>query len=221
MSVKLLISGEAGAGKTSLTSSLEDAFVIYHDGKRYSLGNIPHTNVPTFDSSAELIAIITEKIQAYNDKFGNYPKTVVFDSVSRVFDTLYDACNRKYSNFAIYSNLDKEVKEFNDFIENSLIASGMNVIIISHALFDPETNKYNLLAKGSFGKMGSFYSTVDEALFLETKPNKRIVHFKSTKFPARTLNSELPENTPIDEFNLNDHVNKLAQTADTISSYEL
>lgn len=209
MAVKLLVSGLSNSGKTTLTKSLEKALVISHDGKRYPFP-VAHKLVSSFDTSEELIQLTSDAIEAYNAKFGEYPETVVFDSVSRVFDTLYDNCNRKYTGFTIYSSLDKEIKEFTSFIEDSIVASGINVIILSHAIHEPDTGAYNLVGKGSFAKVGGFLSVVDESVFLEPKASKRIVHFKSTKFPARTLQENLPDSMPVEEFNLQQHVELLA-----------
>jgi hypothetical protein len=220
MSVKLLISAEANAGKTTLTKDLENSLVISHDGKKYPYP-IPHVLLPTFDATQELIDTTIEKIEAYNTKFNKYPDTIVFDSVSKIFETMHNNCNNKYKGFVIYSELDKEINLFTNFIENSLIASSMNVVLISHALYDADTAKYNLVGKGSFSKKGGFLAEVDEGLFIELKNNKRIVHFKSTKLPARSLLEDLPASMPVDEFNLQEHINKLAGNASTVDEYQL
>ena len=150
MSVKLLISAEANSGKTTLTKHLKNSLVLSHDGKRYPFP-VPHVMVPSFGSVDELINLTIEKIEAYKSKFGDYPETVVFDSVSKIFDTIHTNCNEKYKGFAIYSELDKEVSALTSFIENSLIASGMNVVLISHAIYDADTAKYSLVGKGQMG----------------------------------------------------------------------
>lgn len=220
MSVKILVSAEANAGKTTLTKNLENSLVISHDGKRYPFP-VPHVLVPSFDTVSELIDLTVEKVEAYNDKFGKYPDTIVFDSVSKIFDTIHSNCNEKFKGFAIYSELDKEVVAFTAFIENSLIASGMNVVLISHALYDADTAKYNLVGKGSFAKRGGFLAEVDEAIFIEAKSNKRVVHFKSLKLPARSLQEDLPDSMSVDDFNLQDHINTLAGNASTVGDFQL
>jgi hypothetical protein len=220
MSVKLLISAEANSGKTTLTKNLENSLVISHDGKRYPFP-VPHVMVPTFDSINELINTTVEKIEAYKEKFGSYPATIVFDSVSKIFDTIHANCNEKYKGFVIYSELDKEVVAFTSFIENSLIASSMNVVLISHALYDADTAKYNLVGKGSFAKRGGFLAEVDEAIFIEVKTNKRILHFRSAKLPARSLQEDLPDSLPVEEFNLQQHIDTLAGNASAVDEYAL
>lgn len=98
MSVKLLISGESNSGKTTLTKSLDpkETLVISHDGKNFAFP-IPHVNIADFTTTQELLSIITEKITSFKEKLGHYPSTIVIDSVSKVFDTLYDAANTKHS----------------------------------------------------------------------------------------------------------------------------
>ena len=150
MTAKILISAEPNGGKTTLTKDLDDCLVISHDGKRYPF-KVPHVLVPTFDHIDTFIDLTTDKIEAYNEKFGTYPKRMVFDSVSKIFDTIHANCNEKHKNFTIYSELDKEITAFTAFIENSIIASGIDVVIISHALYDTDTAKYNLVGKGQMG----------------------------------------------------------------------
>lgn len=220
MSVKLLIAAEPNAGKTTVTKNLKNSLVISHDGKKYPFP-VPHVMVPTFDSVQELITLVTDKIEAYHQKFNEYPSTIVFDSVSKIFDTILNNCNEKFKGFTIYSELDKEITSFTSFIENSLIASDMNVIIISHALYDGDSGKYNLVGKGSFAKRGGFLAEVDNSLFLEVKNNKRVVHFRSTKVPARTLEDSLPDSMSVDEFNLQAHIDLLSNNAETVDEYQL
>ena len=220
MSVKLLISAEANSGKTTLTKTLKDALVVSHDGKKFPFA-VPHVMIDSFQTTNDLITTINDKIVAYKDKFGSYPKTIVFDSVSKIFDTILDACNKKYTGFNIYSNLSNEVNALTAYIQNTLIASDMNVILISHAIYDQDTAKYNLVGKGDFAKRGGFLSEVDQAIFLETKANKRTIHFRSTKFPARTLAEDDPDSIDVAVFNLQDYIDKLAQTQDAVDEYAL
>lgn len=220
MSVKLLVSAESNSGKTTLTKSLKDALVVSYDGKKYPYP-IPHILVEPFDSVTSLITTINEKIVTYKEKLGEYPKTIVFDSTSKIFDTMLDNCNTKFTGFTVYSNLNKEIHEFTDYIQNTLIASDMNVVLISHAIYDPDTTKYNLVGKGDFQKRGNFLAEVDEAIFIETKSNKRILHFRSTKFPARTLQTDLPDSLPVEEFNLQKHIENLSANQTAVDDFAL
>jgi hypothetical protein len=220
ISVKLLISAEANSGKTTLTKPLKDALVVSHDGKKYSFA-VPHVMIDTFSTISELIDIVNAKIIAYKDKFGHYPKTIVFDSVSKIFDTILDNCQKKYTGFNVYSNLSTEVNALTAYVQNTLIASDMNVVIISHAIYDQDTAKYNLVGKGDFAKRGGFLAEVDQAIFLEAKANKRVVHFRSTKFPARTLVEDDPDSLDVTMFNLQDYITKLATIQASVDEFAL
>lgn len=220
MSVKLLISAESNSGKTTLTKSLSNALVVSYDGKKYPYP-IPHILVDPFDSVSELINLVNEKIVAYKEKLGSYPKTIVFDSTSKIFDTLLDNCNAKFTGFTVYSNLNKEIHELTEYIQSTLIASDMNVVLISHAIYDPDTTKYNLVGKGDFQKRGNFLAETDQAIFIETKANKRIIHFRSTKFPARTLRESDPDSLPVDEFNLQEYIDVLSEEQGSVDEFAL
>lgn len=220
MSIKLLIAAESNSGKTTLTRDLKDALVVSHDGKKFPFG-IPHVMIDTFDTVDSLIETVNGKIVAYKERFKAYPKTVVFDSVSKIFDTILDNCNTKYTGFAIYSALDKEIHALTEYIQNTLIASDMNVIIISHALYDADTTKYNLIGKGNFSKRGGFLAETDQAIFIETKASKRIIHFRSTKFPARTLRESDPDSLPVDEFNLQEYIDTLSEEQGSVDEFAL
>ena len=218
--VKILISGEAAAGKTTLIKDLSNALLLSHDGKK-PVVKIPHVYISNFSDVDELLSIFNEKIEAYNERYGKYPETIAIDSVSRIYDTISNICNDKYTGFTVYSSMDKMIKQLNSYIEDTLIASGMNVILISHALYDSETSQYNLVGKGSYAKLGGALSTVEEAIFLEKKSNKRIVHFRSTKFPARTLQPELPDNLPVDEFSMQTYLEAIISNQADADSYSL
>lgn len=155
MSVKILVSGVSNSGKTTLTKDLDPktTLVFSHDGKNYPYA-LPHVNIDTFDTTAEFIALANDKITAFKEKLGSYPETIVIDSVSKVFDTLMDSMNTKHTGFKIYSELNKEIHAFTDYIQNVLIASNMNVVLVSHAIYDADTTNYNLVGKGDFQKRG-------------------------------------------------------------------
>lgn len=222
MAVKLLISGVSNSGKTTLTQSLDpkQTLVISHDGKNYPYP-LPHININTFDSAEELNQLITDKVQAFKEKIGHYPSTIVIDSVSKIFDTIMDSMNNKHTGFNVYSNLNKEINAFTSYIQNTLIASEINVVLLSHAIYDPDTTNYNLVGKGDFAKRGGFLAEVDNAVFLLSKGNKRTVYHKSTKYPARSILPDMPEHQPIEEYSLADHIEKLSTLKDTVADFIL
>lgn len=219
MAVKVLISGLAAAGKTTLINSLEDVLVVSHDGKAFNLPK-PHVYVPGFDSVDALINLTLAKVEAYNEKFGALPKTLVFDSVSKIFETISNNCNKKYTGFVIYTELNKEISKFTEFLEN-ITVEGINLVILSHANFDEDTEGYKLVAQGNFAKRGGFYAEVNESVFLLSKGNKRTVHLRSTKYPARTLNDDFPDSMDISEFNLQNHIDTLSRKNIDVQNFSL
>ena len=117
--------------------------------------------------------------------------------------------------------MDKDIKILNDYIEETLIGSEFNVIFISHALYDSETSQYTLVGKGSYSKLGGAYSTVEEAIFLEKKANKRLVHHRGTKFPARTLIESLPDSLNSDDFDMISYLEQVKESQAQSDEYSL
>jgi hypothetical protein len=166
------------------------------------------------------MGLIGEKVDAYVDKFGNPPKTIVFDSVSRIFNIIENYCNSRYTGFNVYSELNKDINKFVNFIEEEILPSGINVIIISHSIYDENVNGYQLVSSGKFKTLGSFYSVVDNAVAIEIKSNKRIVHHRNPKMLARTV-LDYPDKQPMDEYDINKHIKDLEKTHIEATKWEL
>lgn len=210
---KILISGLANTGKTSLLRTLEDVLVIANDGKKYPFKQ-PHVNVAEINTAAEFEALATESLQKYNDKFGHYPSTVVIDSISK---TLLDieAFHLKTEKGFPYQPINNNISEMMHFIENKLAKQGCNVIFVSHA-FKNEDDLALVNAGGSWGKKGGVLSEVDEALYIEIRGPKRVVHLRNNGKLSRTLHTDFPESIPVEDFNLKDHLaTLLANETDT------
>lgn len=220
MAVKLLISSLANCGKTTLLQSLEDVYVVAHDGKQYPFAQ-PHTNIDSFQSVSSLIDTVNSKLALYKEKVGNLPTTVVFDSVSKIFESIADNCGRMYKGFEIWKNVNSEVAEFNRYIEGVLLPHGINVVIVSHAVWNADTVSYELVAQGSFAKKGGWLSEVDNSIFIEIKNSKRIIHHRSPKFAARSTLSTIPDNQPAEEYNLQTHINLLTASKNNAEAFTL
>ena len=120
--------------------------------------------------------------------------------------------NEKFTGYNIWSSLGKDILSINDFLE-SLVEEGINVVITVHVQYDAETSKYKATSPGQFGKNGGWISVVDESVFIEVKGNKRILHYKTLKFPCRTLQEELPESINLDDFDINAHIRLLEEAS--------
>jgi len=224
---KVLISGMANTGKTSLLKPLEDVFVVARDGKRYPFSQ-PHTNMPdiTHDkqgigASDGIINVVNTKLGAYKEKFGHLPQTIVFDSISKIFLDIEIAVTNAVSSFP-YSVINTEIAKLVAYIENTLIPNGINVVLVSHALPDEDTGMFKLVnAGGAYGKKGGILSEVDFALFIEAKSNKRMIHHRSLKFISRNLIESFPDTEPVGEFNLQDYLNVLTGDSSDAAAFEL
>lgn len=207
--VKLLLSGVSNSGKTTLLQTLDNVLVFCRDGKKYPFKQ-PHVNVPDFTNVSELLALFEEKINAYKERFGTYPETIVLDSFSKMVLDIEGNILSTVKSFP-YGVINTEIKSLVDFVETQL-SHVFNLVIISHALHDQDTDAYNLVnAGGSWGKKGGIISEVSEALFIEIKGKKRVVHTRSPKMLSRSMvpPEDLPDTIPVDNFNLQEHMNKL------------
>ncbi len=217
--VKLLVSSLPNIGKTSLLQSLTDTLVIARDGKKYPFPQ-PHVNVADFTSADELIDIIVNKVEAYEDKFKKLPKTVAIDSISKILLDIEGYTLEQVKSFP-YGKVNTEIKKIVDFIERDMVPN-FNVVLVSHAMYSEDVSGYSLVnAGGSYGKKGGILSEVDEAVFIELKGKKRIVHFRNSKMVSRTTMADLPESMPIDEFNLQKHIELLQDKQQNAEKWSL
>lgn len=205
--IKLLVSSLPNIGKTTLLKSLTDVLVIARDGKKYPFPQ-PHVNVCDFTSADQLIDIIVDKVEAYESKVGESPKTIAIDSISKILLDIEGYTLEQVKSFP-YGKVNTEIKKVVDFIERDMVPN-FNVVLVSHALYSEDVSGYSLVnAGGSYGKKGGILSEVDEAIFVELKGKKRIVHFRNSKMVSRTTCAELPESMPIEDFDLQKHIETL------------
>lgn len=218
--VKLLVSSLPNIGKTTLLQSLTDVLVVARDGKKYPFQQ-PHVNVPDFTKVQDLIDLVVDKIHLYEDKMGQLPETIAIDSISKILLDIEGYCLEQIKSFP-YGQINSDIKKFVDFIERDLSPT-FNVVLVSHAMINEETHGYQLVnAGGSYGKKGGILSEVDEAIFVELKGSKnRIVHFRNPKMASRTTVAELPDNLPVEEFNLQNHLNTLMKKQSKATEWSL
>ena len=213
MPAKILVTGLANSGKTSLLKPLEKVLVFSRDGKPFSL-ELPHVNVPDYDKIDELLDIVQEKLEAYKAKMGEYPDTIVFDSVSRIFTDIETNCQNKFKGYDVWSNVNMEVNKF-VAATNELMESGFNVVLIAHAVFDAETKTFTETCKGSFAKTGGFLSTVDYAVNISIVGSKRIVTHRSMQL-SRTLLEDMPDKEDVNNFNLQTYIDRIKTKSEVV-----
>lgn len=218
--IKLLVSAFESSGKSTTTSELNNALVFNMDHKEYAF-KVPHANIKDYNGMDGVIQTISEKIEAYNEKTGNYPSIVVMDTVTQLYSSMQKHNADKYKGFDVHSMNNKETLAFNEFIENSLIPSGISVVIVAHTTYDESTSRHTIPATGAFAKAGSWLSVVNDAVFIEKKPNKLVVHTSGLKYPARSTLTDLPTGVDIEQYSLQDHIDKLTAQKVEATDFEL
>lgn len=156
--IKLGIVALENSGKTTIISTIKDALVVSTDNKAFT-GKVPHFRYSTYGGIDDLLGTIGTKIEAYREKYGKLPRTLVIDSVTHLASAMEKYMNDKYTGFNIWSNLSKDILAFNSFLEDDVIPAGINVVFTSHCQFDKDTSKYTIAAPGSFGKNGSWLNS--------------------------------------------------------------
>jgi hypothetical protein len=217
MAIKLLISGFENTGKSTTASSIANAMVINFDRKEYGFP-VPHMNITEYTGIDALIDTINTKLGAYQDRFGKLPETVVFDTVTQFYSTMQAFNDNNFKGFDVHKNNNRDTLNLNGYIEDVLIANGVNVVIVAHTVFDPDTARHVIPATGQFGKAGSWMSVVNDAVFIEKKTGKYIIHQKSMKFPCRTTLTDIEDSVDSTNYDINKHIAKL--TASKVEAQE-
>lgn len=94
----------------------------------------------------------------------------------------------------------------------------MNVVIVAHTKYDESTGRFIIPASGAFKDGGSWTSVVNDSIYIEQKNGKLVVHLDNLKYPCRTTLTDLPEYMLIEEYNLQEHLDKL--TASKLEALE-
>lgn len=214
MSAKVLITGMPNTGKTTLLKTLKNVLVFARDGKPFSL-ELPHVNVTEYTNMNNFLSLVSDKLEAYNKKFGTYPETIVFDSVSRIFTDVETSCSKRFNGYEVWANVNKEIQSFLEAI-NSMQEGGFNIVLIAHAVWDENAKKYIETCKGSFAKIGGFLSTVDYALNIDIVGSKRIITHRGTSL-SRTLLEGIPDKEDSNSFNLQEYIDKIKAKSDIVN----
>ena len=115
--------------------------VVNFDRKEYGF-KVPHINIKNYTGLDIMIGQINEKLSVYQEKMGSLPKTIVLDTVTQFYSTMQSFNNSRYKGFDIHSSNNKDTLGLNAYVEDVLIANGINVIIVAHTTFDSETERH-------------------------------------------------------------------------------
>jgi len=233
--VKLLLTGLSNSGKTNAlkTLSSDDTYVISIDGKSFPF-SLSHSNFSGFpdiesfihgytDDEGNHVDGIYDKIKKFHDAKGYYPRNVVVDTVSRIFQIIADNCARQYKGFDTHANISKQIAEFNKFLEVDLVGSGMNVVSTTHVTLNSETGMYEDAASGAYKKSGGAISVHDNVSYFSVKSKKYHVTHRQAGLPCRTLltKEQLPDTQNADEYSLADHIKILESQHAEVDAFVL
>jgi hypothetical protein len=214
MSIKILVNGIAGSGKTSLIESFgNETFVVSRDAKNFMFP-IPHMMVDkwydmtTFlygadtgqvDDAGNKIRIegVADKITLYTQKMGKPPENVVIDSGSQIWMDVIEKASLTPNVYGSQgAEVTKEMGIFTKFIHEYLELNGVNVILLNHVIEEKVegafTGTYLPFGTGKFKDKGGFYSTVNESVTVALEGENRFVYTNSVAKMARTTLKDLP-----------------------------
>lgn len=217
---KILVAGYEASGKSTVTSQIKDSLVINFDKKEYSF-NVPHANLKEYEGMDKVIAFVNSKVKAYKEKFGKLPNVVVFDTVTQLYAAMARYNSVKYTGFKIHEQNNVDTLDFNNYIENVLIANGISVVVVAHTIVDTDSQRHVVPAQGQFAKAGSWLSIVNDSIFIDKSSGKLVIYFKSFKYPARSTLKELPEKVGLEDFDINEYLEKLSSSKDEAEEYIL
>ena len=209
--VKILYTGLECTGKTTLTKDLEDAMVIGVDNKPYPY-SIPHYEIREYDGIVDFKKTLVEKIKSYKEKKGKLPRTVILDTVTKMYELIYLWAEENYKGFDVHNAISKDTLRLNSVLENMLINKGINLVIVAHVQFDQNTGRFVVPATGKFKDSGSWLSVVDEASYIHILGTERMISHNEVKFPCRSTVDGM-KTTPVDKYDINEHMSMLEAKA--------
>ncbi len=216
---KLLISGAASSGKTTVISKLNKALVIVTDNKSFPF-KVSHYRYTKFNGLDDFRNVLIEKLKAYKAKYDEKPETVVIDSVTHLYQEMHVWAKHNFKGFDIFNEMQTAVIELNDLIETLLIANGVNVVITAHTTYNEGSGSFEIPAMGKFKETGGWLSLVDNATHISTEHNRRVIFNKSLKYPARST-IDIPDKQNVDDYNIVDHMKLLTEAREDSDDYSI
>jgi hypothetical protein len=209
--IKLLLSGKENSGKSTLTSKIDKALVVVVDAKTYPFSK-PHYRIDSYDGIVDFKNTLIAKIKAYKEKFGELPKTVVIDTITKMYELMYLWSEENFKGFDKFNSINRETLLLNNVVEKTLIEKGINVVIVAHAVWDEGTNSFVIPAMGQFAKSGGWLSVVDNASFIYVLGHDRYIAHKELKYPCRSVLDNIQDSELLDKYDINEHISRLEET---------
>lgn len=227
LGTKLLVAGTANSGKTTLIKNLRNAVVFSCDGKPFPF-KMFHADFPDIENDVDFIEKTDRLLKAYKKQTGKRPETVVFDSISTIVGTIYSSLQQSASGkngFDVWNKYLACVQSINKYINDLNSRYGLNIVLITHAQYNVDIEKWEDTTKGSFAKKdGGFISTVDYSVFIDVvKGNKRNIYLDDAFRLARTKLDLTNEEKKVDanDFNLQEYLDRIANYKEGVESFKL
>lgn len=208
MAVKLLVSGLESSGKSTITSKIREALVINFDNKEYNF-EVVSSDFRHYKGIDSVISFINDKITKYKEVYKKFPKVIVLDTVTQLYSMMVLYNSKKYTGFNVHNQNNIDTLEFNNYIEDVLIANGVDVVVVAHTIFDENTKAFTIAANGQFSKAGSWLSITNDAIFIDKKGGKLVVYLNDIKYPSRTTLDGILDKVGVDDYNINQHLDDL------------
>ena len=215
--VKLLVTGLESSGKSTITSEIKDALVINFDNKEYNF-EVANADFREYTGLDSVINFINNKLVAYKEKNGKFPKVLVIDTVTQLYSSMVLYNSKKYTGFNIHSQNNVDTLDLNNYFEDVILANGVDLVVVAHAIFDPDTKAYTIKSQGQFRDAGSWLSIVNDSIFIEKRNGKLTVFLNDIKYPSRTSLEKIEEKMSIDDYDINTHLEKLRNSKETIQN---
>ena len=215
--VKLLVTGLESSGKSTITSKIKDALVINFDNKEYNF-EVANADFREYTGLDSVIDKKKKKLVAYKEKNGKFPKVLVIDTVTQLYSSMVLYNSKKYTGFNIHSQNNVDTLDLNNYFEDVILANGVDLVVVAHAIFDPDTKAYTIKSQGQFRDAGSWLSIVNDSIFIEKRNGKLTVFLNDIKYPSRTSLEKIEEKMSIDDYDINTHLEKLRNSKETIQN---
>lgn len=227
---KILISGASNTGKTTLLKTLKDAVVFNYDNKSFPY-DIPHRDVfmkGKITTGEMFHKEVKSLLDSYEAAYGKLPTTLVIDSVSTIVGDLeisYTGSDDKSNGFTKWTDYKSAVHLINDVVNVAANKKGINVILITHAQYNMQNNKWEDTTKGGFAKKeGGFLSTVDYAICIDVNSdNSRVVYLNNAyRMSRNTFNyKDGAEFVDASEFNLQEYLEAILEHNASVKNLQI
>lgn len=215
--VKLLVTGLENSGKSTITSKIKDALVINFDNKEYNF-EVANADFREYTGLDSVIDFINNKLVAYKEKNGKFPKVLVIDTVTQLYSSMVLYNSKKYNGFNIHSQNNVDTLDLNNYFEDIILANGVDLVVVAHAIYDSDTKAYTIKSQGQFRDAGSWLSIVNDSIFIEKRNGKLTVFLNDIKYPSRASLEKIEEKMSIDDYDINTHLEKLRNSKETIQN---